>query len=255
MKAKLIGLCSYEVEAVDELSLIELEHARRAAQARNAKAMGSAAMEQTSKRRRMFKSQPDGPAKPKQAGPAKPKEAGAGEADVGTDVVKGADDHVDDAALAAFDAEVAEDPELGEGGGDELHHFFLDEDAREMSDAEAAAAAAPAGEGPPDSSSEEEQGDGPPAVPLPIYEAATGSVFSAAQPGVKLGRISVIKEGTSAEAFSLYYRRHGCTMMRGMKSAPSMPSLLEWFRAGEEIAFGRDAHLVNKHRRLFPKNP
>lgn len=249
VKPKLIGLCSYEVEAVDELSQIELEHARRAAQAAEAKAMGGAVREQTSKRRRVRKSPPDGPAKPKAAGLAKPKEASAGEADAGADVVEGADG--DAAVFVAFDAEVAEDPELGDGGGEEMDHF-MGEDAREMSDAEAAAAAAPAGEGLPDSSSEEEHGDGD-GPPLPIYEAATGYVFSAARPGVKLGRISIIKEGTPGAAISLYCRRHGCTIMKGVKFSPGLPALLEWFRAGEEIEIGRAGHNVNKHRRLFPK--
>ena len=71
VKAKLIGLCAYEVESVDGMGAIEEEHARRAAQAAQAKAMEKAAMEVTSKRRRTTKSNIMGPLSQRRPAPEK----------------------------------------------------------------------------------------------------------------------------------------------------------------------------------------
>ncbi len=88
---------------------------------------------------------------------------------------------------------------------------------------------------------------------LPSYNPLTGQVTTRSEVPEPLGRISLIKIGTPAEAVSIYCRRHGCSIMKRCAQSPSHPALLEWFKAGLDIPKGHEPGLSSKHKRLFPK--
>jgi hypothetical protein len=93
--------------------------------------------------------------------------------------------------------------------------------------------------------------DAPP--PRVIYDRVAGRIYeNDGRPNPKyLGRISIVKPGLAAEAFSLYCTMHGCSVMKRMVHAPSDEAIVKWFEDGLDLPAGRSAFLQSSHKRML----
>lgn len=243
VKYKQVGLAAFEVEAVEDLHEAEAQHAREraAANAANAVANAMAGLDRPAQRQA------------RQAGEPGPRAARRQELDGGDagEAEALAGDGVD--AMDALDAHINEDPELqeqqaGEDNLDELQGLIPAEAMAEMVAEAAAEGVQPEASDDDDDDGEEEEGA---LLELPMMDA-NGQVRNPSDAEDIWGRISLIKEGTRQEAFSVYCRRHGCTIMRSVGKVPPQREMLKWFLEGQDIPRGREAALQRRHKTMFP---
>jgi len=142
------------------------------------------------------------------------------------------------ASPAASDSEASFAESLGS-----LTDYFSDEEAAappQANDEELEAGS--------DASEEEEP------QPGPYFDDRTGQVWSQ-PPGAAdrfvLGRISLIKQGTPAEAVSLYCRMHGCSLMRRVIQSPSHQQTMKWFLDGMSLPRDRNPAVQRRHKDML----
>jgi hypothetical protein len=84
---------------------------------------------------------------------------------------------------------------------------------------------------------------------MPVYDGETHQVHSARHPQIILGRIKPVHPGSAKECISVYCRRHGCTPpLTRSSQGMSLVRMVEWFRDGEDIEFGK-AHRAEHMKR------
>ncbi|CAK0841182.1 unnamed protein product, partial [Prorocentrum cordatum] len=93
-------------------------------------------------------------------------------------------------------------------------------------------------------------GGGGGGLPAYMFDEETGRVTL--PDGTAVGRISMIKVGTTQEAVSIYCNWHGCKMMKRVIAAPPCQPLIEWLVAGTATPKRRGAADVRMHEASFP---
>ena len=109
--------------------------------------------------------------------------------------------------------------------------------------------------GPPQGDGSDASEEGEP-QPGPFFDDRTGQVWSK-PPGAAdrfvLGRISLIKQGTPAEAVSLYCRMHGCSLMRRVTQSPSHQQTMKWFLDGMSLPRDRNPAVQRRHKDMLSR--
>jgi hypothetical protein len=97
--------------------------------------------------------------------------------------------------------------------------------------------------------------DVPPDAPPPrvIFDRVAGRLYeNDGQPKPNyLGRVSIVNEGTTKEAFSIYCTRHGCSIMKRIKHAPNDDAIVKWFEDGLDMPKGHSAFLQSNHKGML----
>ena len=96
---------------------------------------------------------------------------------------------------------------------------------------------------------ESDRSDGEEEPRLPILD--NGQVRNPENLAEIWGRLSITKEGTPQECVAAYCRRHGCSIMKRTRTAPSTQQFLRWFALGQNLPPGRAAALQDRHKRLL----
>ena len=256
-----VGLASYEVQELNDMSDVESRHARERAEAAQITRMSNLMSnfdEAAKKRTASTRAGQRGGRRPRQSG--KPKDGS--DADGADDVDESS--QLLDPCMDLFDHEISEDPELqlrddhddnddDERCPDEFDGLVPGDVIEEMElDLWSHAAADDAG---PLSDSDDDgqpEGAGAPAEEWAFLEVTTGQVRNPSNHNEGWGRISMIKEGTAQEAVSVYCRRHGCAILRGVHRSPPTADILRWFAQGQAVERGRSSALQAKHKAMFP---
>ena len=237
------GLADFHVTGVTEMHQLEMDHAEGRLQARRAAAVA--------KFMRSLDQSPGGGPKRRCAG--RRFAAGGSHAGRATKKAKVAQQPAEsstdedgninvvdeDDALAAFDLDIVKEAaEHDEAEGNPSDPSDGEEEEEAI---EAANAGVPVAD-PGDAAGED--------LELPIVDAR-GSVRNPADENDIWGRISIVKEGTTQEAVSLYCRRHGCALMKSSSKAPPLPRMLRWFALGQDLPKIRAVAVQARHKHMF----